>query len=68
MADFCRRAFRGLLLNPSSPQPGELILVYSNSGINGLALEMAIIAREKGLQVFAICAKASSERSIRIYE
>ena len=46
------------LLNPYAPLPGEIILIYSNSGVNVLPVEMAITAREKGLLVVAICSKA----------
>ena len=47
-----------LLLNPYQPQPGEMILIYSNSGVNALPVEMAITAKEKGMQVVTICARA----------
>jgi uncharacterized phosphosugar-binding protein len=47
-----------LLLNPFNPQKGEMILIYSNSGVNTLPVEMALTAREKGLLVVTICSKA----------
>ncbi|NMB55634.1 MAG: SIS domain-containing protein [Leptolinea sp.] len=46
-----------LLLNPYHPQPGEMILIYSNSGVNTLPVEMALVSKEKGLSVVAICSK-----------
>jgi uncharacterized phosphosugar-binding protein len=46
-----------LLLDPYHPQPGEMILIYSNSGVNSLPVEMAVVAKEKGLSVVAICSK-----------
>lgn len=46
-----------LLLNRYHPQPGEMILIYSNSGVNTLPVEMALTAKERGLTVVAICSK-----------
>ncbi len=46
-----------VLLDHYHPQPGEMILIYSNSGVNTLPVEMALVAREKGLQVVSICSK-----------
>ncbi len=46
-----------LLLDHYHPQPGEMILIYSNSGVNTLPVEMALTAKEMGLTVVAICSK-----------
>jgi uncharacterized phosphosugar-binding protein len=43
-----------LLLNPYNPQPGELIFVISNSGVNQLPIQMALLAKERGLFVVSI--------------
>lgn len=40
------------------PQPGEMILIFSNSGVNQLPIEMAITTRELGLKVVGICSHA----------
>ncbi len=40
------------------PQPGEMIFIYSNSGVNALPVEMALLARERGLTSIAVCALA----------
>jgi uncharacterized phosphosugar-binding protein len=46
-----------ILIDHYRPQPGEMILIYSNSGVNMLPVEMAIVARELGLKVVSICSK-----------
>jgi uncharacterized phosphosugar-binding protein len=43
-----------LLLEPYHPQPGELIFIISNSGVNHLPVEMALAAKEIGLFVISI--------------
>jgi uncharacterized phosphosugar-binding protein len=47
-----------LLLAPYNPQPGEMIFIYSNSGVNQMPVEMALEARERGLKVVSVCSKA----------
>jgi uncharacterized phosphosugar-binding protein len=46
------------LLERYNPQRGEIIFIYSNSGVNQLPVEMAILAKEMGLIVVTVCAKA----------
>ncbi|MCE1254121.1 MAG: SIS domain-containing protein [Anaerolineae bacterium] len=46
-----------ILLEPLNPQPGEMIFVYSNSGVNHLPVEMALFAAKIGLKVVAVCSK-----------
>lgn len=41
-------------------QPGDVIVVISNSGINQLPIEIAMLAKKKGLTVIAITAKKHS--------
>ena len=43
-----------LLLEPYNPQPGELIFIISNSGVNQLPVEMALTAKKYGLFVVSI--------------
>lgn len=43
------------LLEAYQVQPGEMILIYSNSGVNQLPVEMAIKSKESGLYVVAVC-------------
>lgn len=38
-------------------QPGDVMLVISNSGRNGLSIELARLARQKGMAVIALTAK-----------
>jgi uncharacterized phosphosugar-binding protein len=40
------------------PRSGEMILIFSNSGVNQLPIEMAVITRELGLKVVGICSHA----------
>jgi len=44
------------LLVQYDPQPGEMILIISNSGVNQMPVEMAIEAKKLGLVVVTICA------------
>jgi uncharacterized phosphosugar-binding protein len=43
-----------LILERYAPQPGEMLFVFSNSGVNQLPVEMALRAREKGLFVVSV--------------
>lgn len=56
-------------------EEGDLLIVVSNSGVNAAPVEMALLAREAGLKVLAICSVAYSKSvepkagvSARLYE
>jgi uncharacterized phosphosugar-binding protein len=51
------------LLAFHQPQPGEMIFIYSNSGANQLPVEMALLAKEKGLTVIAVLSKKYAEKA-----
>ena len=42
-------------------EEGDLLIVISNSGVNAAPVEMALLAREAGLKVLAICSLAYSK-------
>jgi uncharacterized phosphosugar-binding protein len=46
------------LLAPYEPQRGEMLFVFSNSGVNHLPIEMARVARARGLFVVGVSAHA----------
>jgi uncharacterized phosphosugar-binding protein len=46
------------LLARYNPQPGELLFVFSNSGVNQAPVEMALAARRRGLKVAAVLSSA----------
>lgn len=46
------------LLALYEPQPGEMLFVFSNSGVNHLPVEMALVARARGLFVVGVSAHA----------
>jgi uncharacterized phosphosugar-binding protein len=48
----------GPLLDRYHPQPGEMLFIFSNSGVNLLPVEMALIAKARGLTVVSICSMA----------
>jgi len=43
------------LLEAYHPVAGEMIIIYSNSGVNAMPVEMALFAKEKELKVVAVC-------------
>lgn len=47
-----------ILLDQYQCQPGEMLFVYSNSGVNHLPVEIAMLARQRGLAVVGICSIA----------
>lgn len=62
------------LLDHYQPQPGEMLFVFSNSGVNIAPVEMALAARQRGLITVAVCsmkyAQATPLSSVgrRLYE
>ena len=52
------------ILDNYETKPGEVIIIFSNSGINSLPIEMAMEAKEKGLKVVAVTSmEYKSEKS-----
>ena len=49
------------ILDQYNPVEGELLFVYSNSGVNQLPVELAMEAKSRGMKVIAVCAKAYAE-------
>jgi uncharacterized phosphosugar-binding protein len=49
------------LLDAHKPQPGEMIIIFSNSGVNHVPVEMALHAKKCGLTVVTICSIAFSQ-------
>ena len=47
-----------ILLDLYQARAGEMLFVYSNSGVNQLPIEIAILAKERGLVVVGICSLA----------
>jgi uncharacterized phosphosugar-binding protein len=43
------------ILNQYMPEKGELLLIFSNSGVNMLPVEMALDAQSRGMTVVAVC-------------
>lgn len=48
----------GPLFAGCDPHPGEMLFVFSNSGVNQMPVEMALTAKEQGLFVVSICSLA----------
>lgn len=47
-----------LIFDRYQPQPGEMIFIYSNSGVNVMPVEMALLAKERGLFSVGVCSLA----------
>ena len=47
-----------IILDQYQVREGEMLFVYSNSGVNQLPVEIAIAARQRGLAVVAVCSRA----------
>jgi len=52
-----------LILERYSPQPQEMLFVFSNSGVNQLPVEMAIHSRERGLFVVSVSSFAYAQQA-----
>ena len=52
-----------IILERYSPQPAEMLFVFSNSGVNQLPVEMAVRGRERGLFVVSISAFAYARQA-----
>jgi uncharacterized phosphosugar-binding protein len=52
-----------LILDRYSPEAGEMLFVFSNSGVNRLPVEMALRGRERGLFVVSISSFAYAEQA-----
>jgi uncharacterized phosphosugar-binding protein len=51
----------GIILDQYQVQAGEMLFVYSNSGVNQLPVEMVVTARQRGLVVVAVCSRAYAQ-------
>lgn len=51
------------LLARYRPQPGEMLFIISNSGVNQMPVEMAVAARRQGLKVVALLSRAYAARA-----
>lgn len=54
-----------VILNQYDLQPGETIIIVSNSGRNAVPIEVAMVARKKGLKVVAITSLAYGNEQSR---
>ena len=52
-----------IILERYSPQPAEMLFVFSNSGVNQLPVEMAVRGRERGLFVVSISSFAYARQA-----
>lgn len=50
-----------IILDQYQVQAGEMLFVYSNSGVNHLPVEIAITARQRELTVVAVCSRAYAQ-------
>lgn len=69
-----QRGVAAALLDRYQPQTGEVIFIFSNSGVNAVPVEMALAARARGLITIAVCSlryaqqAALSAAGQRLYE
>ena len=54
-----------LILDRHTTKKGEVLIIFSNSGINSLPIEMAMAAKEKDLQVVAITSMSYANEKSR---
>jgi len=52
-----------LILDRYAPEPGEMLFVFSNSGVNRLPVEMALRGRERGLFVVGVSSLAYARQA-----
>jgi uncharacterized phosphosugar-binding protein len=52
-----------LILERYAPEPGEMLFVFSNSGVNRLPVEMALHGRARGLFVVGVSAHAYARQA-----
>jgi uncharacterized phosphosugar-binding protein len=50
-----------ILLDQYQCKAGEMLFVYSNSGVNHLPVEIAMLARQRGLTVVGVCSRAYAQ-------
>ncbi len=43
------------LIDEYEPQAGEMLFVYADSGVNGLPVQLAVEARQRGVTVVGVC-------------
>lgn len=55
--------FADMILDRYSPAAGEMLFVFSNSGVNRLPVEMAIRARERGVFVIGVLSFAYARQA-----
>lgn len=55
--------YAAILLNHQPASPGDVILIFSNSGRNAVTVEMAMAAKEKGMKVVAITSLRHAQAS-----
>lgn len=53
------------LLDAHKPKSGEMIVIFSNSGVNQVPVEMAVAARERGLVVVTVSSYAFAAQAPR---
>jgi uncharacterized phosphosugar-binding protein len=56
-----RSGLASLLLARYEPQAGEMLFVFSNSGVNQMPVEMVLRGKEQGLTVVAVCSLRYSQ-------
>ncbi|MBB6729605.1 sugar isomerase domain-containing protein [Cohnella zeiphila] len=57
--------YAGHIIDNYTVKPGEVLIVISNSGLNGLPVDMALEAKKRGLKVIALTSSAYFEMESR---